>query len=98
MMPALCLWGLQGLILSPSGSVCLVLLQVAHANKLRARITEHVERLLGNDGVLALPSAPGPAPLLNTPQQDLNVFRQRLISLTCIAGLSALPQVWQKLA
>lgn len=66
-----------------------------HANKLRARITEHVERLLGNDGVLAVPSAPGPAPLLNTPQQDLNAFRQRLISLTCIAGLCGLPQVLQ---
>ncbi|CAL8470644.1 g10186 [Coccomyxa elongata] len=67
--------------------------EVEHAKKLRARITEHVERLLGNDGVLAVPSAPGPAPLLNTPQQDLNAFRQRLISLTCIAGLSGLPQV-----
>ncbi|KAK9904266.1 hypothetical protein WJX75_008073 [Coccomyxa subellipsoidea] len=67
--------------------------EVAQANKLRASITQHLEQLLGSDGVLAVPSAPGPAPLLNTPQQDLNAFRKRLISLTCIAGLSGLPQV-----
>ncbi|EIE22650.1 amidase [Coccomyxa subellipsoidea C-169] len=67
--------------------------EVARANELRARITQHLEQLLGEDGVLAVPSAPGPAPFLNTPQQDLDTFRKRLISLTCIAGLSGLPQV-----
>lgn len=68
-------------------------MQVEHASKLRAAITQHLEQLLGNDAVLAVPSAPGPAPFLNTLQQELNAFRQRLISLTCIAGLSGLPQV-----
>ena len=70
-----------------------VCVQVATAEELRAQITRHLDELLGTDGVLAVPSAPGIAPKLNTPQQELNMFRQRLISLTCIAGLSGLPQV-----
>ena len=40
-----------------------------------------------------LPTAPGPAPLLNTPPAELDLFRTRLLSLTCIAGLGGLPQV-----
>ena len=68
-------------------------MQVARADDLRAEVTRHLDELLGIDGVLALPSAPGIAPRLKTPQQELNLFRQRLISLTCIAGLAGLPQV-----
>lgn len=37
------------------------------------------------DGVLALPAAPGPAPLLRTPPAELDAFRQRLLELTCLA-------------
>ena len=43
--------------------------------------------------MLTLPSAPGPAPVLNTPPAELDLFRSRLLSLTCIAGLGGLPQV-----
>jgi hypothetical protein len=47
----------------------------------------------GSDGVLMLPTAPGPAPVLNTPTPQLDVWRQRMISLTSIAGLCGCPQV-----
>lgn len=49
--------------------------------------------LLGSDGFLAVPTTPGPAPLLNTPAEELNAFRAQLISVSCIASLCQLPQV-----
>ena len=52
-----------------------------------------MDELLGDDAVLMVPSAPGPAPILNTPLQKLNSYRASLISLTSIAGLAGLPQV-----
>ena len=49
--------------------------------------------LLGADGILALPTAPGPAVLLAMPPAELDGWRRRLLSLTSIAGLAGLPQV-----
>ena len=50
-------------------------------------------QLLGGDGVLAVPSAPGPAPLFKLPASQQDDWRRALISLTCMAGLAGLPQV-----
>lgn len=50
-------------------------------------------QLLGSDGVLALPTSPGPAVHCNTPEAELNEWRKGLLSLTCVAGLAGLPQV-----
>jgi amidase len=52
-----------------------------------------MEGLLGDDAILCLPTAPGIAPLLNTPAKDLDEFRARALSLLAIAGLAGLPQV-----
>jgi amidase len=52
-----------------------------------------MQQLLGSDGLLALPTAPGPAIACDATQQQQNEFRKGLLSLTCIAGLSGLPQV-----
>ena len=60
----------------------------AHAPRVRA----HLKQLLGADAVLALPSAPGPAPPPGLPGPQLDDWRARVMSLTCIAGLGALPQ------
>jgi Asp-tRNA(Asn)/Glu-tRNA(Gln) amidotransferase A subunit family amidase len=57
------------------------------------RIKQHMQQLLGADGLLALPTAPGPAIACDATQQQQNEFRKGLLSLTCIAGLSGLPQV-----
>ena len=74
--------------------MCLLLrAQVHKAKQMRESISQHMDDLLGDDGVLMVPSAPGPAPMLNLPQNELNTYRKRLISLTSIAGLAKLPQV-----
>ncbi|KAL4444694.1 hypothetical protein ABPG77_002511 [Micractinium sp. CCAP 211/92] len=67
--------------------------QLEAAAERRAAARQRLASLLGSDGVLALPTAPAPAPLLNTPAAELDAFRTSLISLTCIAGLSGFPQV-----
>jgi hypothetical protein len=67
--------------------------QVAEMEGKRAAIVAHMDKLLADNGLLILPAAAGPAPRLNTPPSDLDSFRTRLISLTCIAGLAKLPQV-----
>ncbi|KAI8472406.1 MAG: amidase [Monoraphidium minutum] len=68
------------------------------ADAQRKRIRQHLIGLLGEEGVLALPTAPGPAIPLDTPSAALEDWRTRLLSLTCIAGLSGLPQVTMPLA
>lgn len=67
--------------------------QCTAADAKRRLISQHMQQLLGGDGVLALPSAPGPAVLLNTPADQLDEWRKSLLSLTCIGGLAGLPQV-----
>jgi amidase len=59
----------------------------------RAVISRRLRDLLGEDGVLLLPTAPGPAPLLKASGEAVESFRQRAQRLTCIAGLGGLPQV-----
>lgn len=67
--------------------------QFRQAAAQRGAATQRLAELLGSDGVLALPTAPGPAPPRGTPAEQLDAFRTSLISLTCIAGLSGFPQV-----
>eukprot|EP00873_Tetraselmis_striata_P002532 jgi/Tetstr1/422796/TSEL_013588.t1 len=67
--------------------------EVEDAAAARERIVAHVLSVLGSDGLLALPTCPGPAPLLNTPTAELELFRRRLLSLSALAPLCCLPQV-----
>jgi amidase len=53
----------------------------------------HLHGLLTPGTVLALPSAPCIAPLIDAPADALESFRVRVMRLTCMAGLSGLPQV-----
>jgi len=61
-------------------------------------VRKHVDALLGSDGFLALPSAPGPAPLLNSDPVELEAFRTKAFGLTSVSGLCGLPQVTIPLA
>jgi amidase len=63
------------------------------ARPLRDAISRHVRGLIGHTGVLALPTAPGPAPLRDAPDGELDAIRDRTQSLTCMAGLAGLPQI-----
>jgi amidase len=53
----------------------------------------HIRTLIPAGTVLAIPTVPCIAPLLDTPADALESFRMRVMRLTCIAGLSGLPQV-----
>jgi amidase len=64
---------------------------VARAAQLAARV--HLRLLLEPGTLLALPTAPTIAPRIETPTEELESFRVRVLRLTCIAGLSGLPQV-----
>jgi amidase len=68
-------------------------IEVERMRPQREEVARHVGALLGDDGVLCLPTAPGIAPKLATPAADLEVFRARAFGLLCIAGLARLPQL-----
>jgi amidase len=65
----------------------------AAAREVQAELRQRVRDLLGSDGLLCLPSAPGPAPRLEATGEEVEAFRKRLQRLTSIAGLAGLPQV-----
>src|SRR5262245_23022566 len=67
--------------------------EVAVARGEHARARERIRALAPPGTVLALPTAPCIAPLLDTPPEGLESFRARVMRLTCISGLSGLPQV-----
>lgn len=66
---------------------------LSHYNKKRRIIKERMEKLLEDDGILIIPTAPGKAPLLNLPVEELEVKRSQTFQLCCIAGLTGFPQV-----
>jgi amidase len=71
---------------------------VAVADAHRRRITAHLDSLLAGNRVLAIPTTPGVAPLIDMPVGDLERWRNRALGLLCIAGHGGLPQVSLPLA
>lgn len=59
----------------------------------RAKVAAHLDAVLGRDGVLVMPTGATIAPPLKMSAEQLAHFRDRTLSLTCIAGLARLPQV-----
>ena len=59
----------------------------------RMRVREQIRSVATPGTILALPSAPCIAPLTTTPASEQESFRLRVMRLTCIAGISGLPQV-----
>lgn len=59
----------------------------------RAAIRNRLRALLGEDGILILPTAPGPAPLREAEEAGLNAYRNAALELLCAAGHAGLPQV-----
>jgi amidase len=71
-------------------------IEAADVERMKARREEIARRtlaLLGDDAVLCLPTAPGLAPKLATPGEELETFRAWAFALLCIAGLASLPQI-----
>jgi amidase len=63
------------------------------AREERETIARRMDALLADKTVLVLPTVPGIAPLRNSSQEEINDFRNRAMSLLCVAGLARLPQV-----
>lgn len=67
--------------------------EVAAAETARRSIRARVHDVLAGDLLLCLPTAAGIAPMRALPAAELDAFRQRLLSLTCIAGHAGAPQI-----
>jgi amidase len=63
------------------------------ARTVHARAREHIRAVAQPGTILALPTVPCIAPRLELPAAELEPFRVRVMRLTCIAGVSGLPQV-----
>ncbi|WP_374377419.1 amidase [Dongia sp.] len=61
--------------------------------ELRHLITRRLDDMLAEGGILLIPTAADIAPLKSMSASDSAGFRDRTLSLTCIAGLARLPQV-----
>jgi len=67
--------------------------QADAARKVMAAARAHVRTLIPPGTVMALPTAPCIAWPLDLPDAAQDAFRTRVLRLTCIAGLSGLPQM-----
>jgi amidase len=63
------------------------------AAKKRVEVSERIRAVVGQDGVLMLPTMPGIALPVDAPEEEFEAFRARAIGMLCIAGLAGLPQV-----
>lgn len=66
--------------------------EVEAAQKRRDGFTNWIENTL-KGRILIIPTTPGLSPLFDTNDQDLALYRNRLMNLTAIAGLAGLPQL-----
>lgn len=61
--------------------------------KKRAAFHAELETLLGENGLLILPTMPGAAPTSASTGDELLDYRERALRLLCLSGLSGLPQI-----
>jgi amidase len=72
--------------------------QVVTATAFRAKFRAMLLELLGDDGVLVMPTMPDIAPLISEDEANLDKYRNNAIQMLCIAGLSGFPQLSLPLA
>ncbi len=66
--------------------------------QLRRAYRDWLAELLGEDGVLVLPTMPDIAPLASATDADLQDYREAALRLTMISGLTGFPQIHLPLA
>jgi amidase len=59
----------------------------------REKFRAELAGLLGEDGILILPTVPGAAPLKHASFDELQAYRERALKLLCWSGLSGFPQI-----
>jgi amidase len=64
----------------------------------RAAIRDRVGGLVGDDGMILLPTLPTVALRMDDSEEAFEAFRSRALSILCIAGLAGLPQITLPLA
>ncbi len=64
----------------------------------RAAIREHLASIVGEDGVIVLPTMPTIAPRLDADDDYFANFRAQALQMLCISGLSGFPQISLPLA
>ena len=67
--------------------------QYRQAAESRQVVRSRVDDVLGDDGVMVLPTVPSVAPLLVADGEALETFRAGALALTCPSGLSGCPQI-----
>jgi amidase len=67
--------------------------EFAQAKTYRSNLRTHLDDMLADGTILVIPTAPAPAPLLSTPQSELEPDRNRALSLMSVAGHGGLPQL-----
>ncbi len=67
--------------------------QFHEAVETRRMVRARVDEVLGDDGVMVLPTVPSVAPLLVADGTALETFRAGALALTCASGLSGCPQI-----
>jgi amidase len=67
--------------------------QADAARAVRAKARERILGMITPGTIVALPTAPSIAPLIDMPAAALETHRLQVMRLTCTAGLAGLPQV-----
>ena len=67
--------------------------QVAAGQGFRTAYRAQLDALLGDDGVLLMPTMPDVAPLRSAPDSTLDDYRNRAIRMLCIASFTGMPQL-----
>ena len=65
---------------------------------MRKAMREELAAILGDDGVLIMPTVPSAAPLRDAAHESLQEFREKALELLCVSGLSGFPQITLPLA
>ncbi|MBZ0218440.1 MAG: amidase, partial [Fimbriimonadaceae bacterium] len=72
--------------------------EAASAREVRTGLRARVNAVLQEHKLLVLPTVPGVAPLRSTSIEEIEIYRDRALSILSISGLSGVPQVTMPLA